>query len=48
MSRILDTLRYSKDHEWVRIEGEKAYVGITDHAQDELPSSAVQRLKLRP
>ncbi|HOE89426.1 MAG TPA: glycine cleavage system protein GcvH [Sphaerochaeta sp.] len=36
MSRILDSLRYSKDHEWVRIEGEKAYVGITDHAQDEL------------
>lgn len=29
-------LRYSKDHEWVRIEGEIAYVGITDHAQDAL------------
>lgn len=36
MSKILDTLRYSKDHEWVRIDGDKAYVGITDHAQDEL------------
>lgn len=27
---------YSDDHEWVRIEGEKAYVGITDYAQNEL------------
>lgn len=36
MSKILETLRYSKDHEWVRIDGEKAYVGITDHAQAEL------------
>ena len=36
MSKILETLRYSKEHEWVRIEGEKAYVGITDHAQAEL------------
>lgn len=29
-------LRYSKDHEWVRVEGDVAYVGITDHAQDAL------------
>jgi glycine cleavage system H protein len=36
MSKILQNLRYSEDHEWVRIEGEKAYVGITDHAQDAL------------
>jgi glycine cleavage system H protein len=36
MSKILQDLRYSEDHEWVRIEGEKAYVGITDHAQDAL------------
>ena len=36
MSKILENLRYSKDHEWVRIEGDKAYVGITDHAQHEL------------
>ncbi|NLK04858.1 MAG: glycine cleavage system protein GcvH [Spirochaetales bacterium] len=36
MSKIMQDLRYSKDHEWVRIEGEKAYVGITDHAQHEL------------
>jgi len=36
MSKIVEWLRYSKDHEWVRLEGEKAYVGITDHAQHEL------------
>ncbi|HYF84754.1 MAG TPA: glycine cleavage system protein GcvH [Clostridia bacterium] len=29
-------LLYSNDHEWVRIEGEKAYVGITDYAQHAL------------
>jgi glycine cleavage system H protein len=29
-------LRYTKDHEWIRIEGDLAYVGITDFAQGEL------------
>ena len=29
-------LKYTKDHEWVRIEGENAYVGITEFAQEEL------------
>lgn len=29
-------LHYTKDHEWVRIEGDTAYVGITDFAQKEL------------
>ncbi|NLO69595.1 MAG: glycine cleavage system protein GcvH [Porphyromonadaceae bacterium] len=29
-------LKYTKDHEWVRIEGETAYVGITNFAQSEL------------
>lgn len=29
-------LKYTEDHEWVRIEGDTAYVGITDHAQDAL------------
>ena len=29
-------LKYTKDHEWVRIEGNVAYVGITDFAQSEL------------
>jgi glycine cleavage system H protein len=31
-----DTLRYSEDHEWVRVEGGEAVVGITDFAQKEL------------
>ena len=29
-------LKYSKDHEWIRVEGDFAYVGITDFAQIEL------------
>ncbi len=29
-------LKYSKDHEWARIEGKKVTVGITDHAQSAL------------
>jgi len=29
-------LRYTKDHEWIRLEGEIGYVGITDFAQSEL------------
>ncbi len=31
-----ETLKYTKDHEWVRVEGNIAYVGITDFAQKEL------------
>jgi glycine cleavage system H protein len=34
--QIPDDLRYSTDHEWVRIEGNRARVGITDYAQDAL------------
>ncbi len=33
---IPDELRYTADHEWVRIEGATATVGITDYAQDAL------------
>ena len=33
---VPDGLRYSKDHEWVRVEGDVATVGITDYAQDAL------------
>ncbi|MFQ5428227.1 MAG: glycine cleavage system protein GcvH [Thermodesulfobacteriota bacterium] len=29
-------LKYTKEHEWIRLEGETAVVGITDHAQDSL------------
>ena len=33
---IPDDLVYTKDHEWLRIEGDEAIIGITDHAQKEL------------
>ncbi len=36
MSQVPDGLRYTKEHEWVRVEGGNARVGITDHAQHEL------------
>lgn len=31
-----ENLKYTNDHEWIRLEGEEAYVGITDFAQSEL------------
>lgn len=31
-----DTIRYTKDHEWIRLEGDEATIGITDFAQHEL------------
>jgi glycine cleavage system H protein len=34
--KILDNLKYTKDHEWLRVEGDVAYVGISDYAQHEL------------
>jgi len=33
---VPEELRYSKEHEWVRLEGGEAVIGITDHAQSEL------------
>ena len=36
MANIPDDLHYSKDHEWVRVDGTIAIVGITDYAQDSL------------
>jgi glycine cleavage system H protein len=33
---IPEDLQYTRSHEWVRIEGDTATIGITDHAQDEL------------
>jgi glycine cleavage system H protein len=33
---IPTNLKYTKEHEWIRIEGEMAFVGITDFAQSEL------------
>ena len=31
-----ENLKYSKDHEWIRVEGDEAYIGISDFAQSEL------------
>ena len=31
-----ENLKYTSEHEWIRIEGDKAYVGITDYAQEQL------------
>lgn len=36
MSKILDDLRYADSHEWVKLEGDIATVGITDYAQHAL------------
>lgn len=33
---IRDNLKYTSDHEWIKVDGETAYVGITDYAQKEL------------
>ena len=36
MSNVPKDLKYAKSHEWVRLSGETATIGITDHAQHEL------------
>ena len=36
MSSVPEDLRYTKDHEWARVSGNRATIGITDHAQSEL------------
>jgi glycine cleavage system H protein len=36
MSNVPTDLKYAKSHEWVRLSGETATIGITDHAQHEL------------
>lgn len=33
---IPEDLRYTKDHEWIKVDGDQAVVGITDYAQNEL------------
>lgn len=34
--KVLNELLYTKEHEWVKVDGDKAYIGITDFAQDSL------------
>ena len=31
-----ETLRYTKDHEWIKVDGDEVVIGITEHAQSEL------------
>lgn len=31
-----DNVKYTKEHEWIRVEGNEAYIGITDYAQQQL------------
>jgi glycine cleavage system H protein len=36
MANVPEDLHYSKDHEWIRVEGDTGTIGITDHAQHSL------------
>ena len=36
MANVLEGLHYTKDHEWIKVEGDTGTVGITDHAQHSL------------
>ena len=36
MSEVPDNLYYTKEHEWIRVEGDEIVIGITDHAQNAL------------
>lgn len=38
MPKFLDDRRYSKSHEWVKVEGDIAYIGVSDYAASELGS----------
>jgi glycine cleavage system H protein len=38
MSKVLENLKYAKSHEWVKVVGEYAYIGISDYAQNSLGS----------
>ena len=44
MSNIPSELKYAKSHEWVRVSGDIATLGITDHAQAELTDSVFVEL----
>ena len=43
MSKVQEGLLYSESHEWVRIEGANAFIGISDFAQEETPSPWTKR-----
>lgn len=39
-------LKYTNEHEWIRVEGDIAYVGITDYAQEQLGNQLAGRSTL--
>ena len=51
--RFPENLKYTKDHEWIRVDGKVATIGVTDHAQSalgdvvyvELPAAAVNVIR---
>jgi glycine cleavage system H protein len=45
---IPDNLKYTKDHEWLRVEGDTAVVGITDFAQKELGDIVYVEVEINP
>lgn len=45
MSKILDDLKYTKQHEWLKIENDIAIIGITDYAQHSLGDIVFLELK---
>lgn len=47
-SAVVDTLKYAKSHEWVKIEGDVATYGISDHAQAELGAPLPPQRSRRP
>lgn len=47
MSKVPSELRYAKSHEWVRMAGEYATIGITDHAQHELTDIVFVELPMK-
>ena len=36
MSRVPEELKYTESHEWIKVDGEYGYIGITDYAQHQL------------
>ncbi len=45
---IPDNLKYSEDHEWIRVEGDEAYVGITEFASGELGDIVFIEVEIYP
>lgn len=52
MANIIDGIKYTKEHEWIKVDGDIAITGITDYAQSELsdivmvePPGAGQKIK---